>query len=72
MLQIEVQWPGKSYGEAKQFADHFGCTCEKTKHKGFFIIKTDEPINFYWLGANVNNEAINRDHPSAISKYVEL
>lgn len=72
MVEIEVQWPGKSLGEAKDFAEHFGCKAEKTKHKYYFKITTEDPVNLYWLGANVNNAAINQANPSYISKFIEL
>lgn len=72
MLQIQIQWPDKSYGEARDFAEHFGCTCEKTKHKGYFIIKADDPEKFYWLGANIHNGHFNQCQPSSLSKFIEL
>lgn len=71
-IEIEVQWPGKSLGEAKEFAHRFGCRCTKTKNKGYFIISTSDPVNLYWLGANINNSALNQLFPSSISKYIEL
>ncbi len=72
MHTIELQWPGKSIGEAQDFCQRFGCTAQKTKHKGYFLISTDDPINFYWLGCNMHNAWINEMCPSNISKYVEL
>jgi|GEM_PF-6378759 len=72
VFEIEVQWPGKSLREAKEFAEHFGCEAHGTKHKGYFRITTHALINLYWLGANVNNEAINRAYPSNLSKFIEL
>jgi len=71
-IKIEVQWPGKTLGEAIEYAERFGCQAEKTNTKYFYTISTDDPINLYWLGANINNEALNNLLPSAISKYVEL
>lgn len=72
MLQIEVQWPGKSLGEARDYCERFGCTVEKTRHKDYFKVMTDDPTNFYWLGANINNSVLNELMPSAVSKYTEL
>jgi hypothetical protein len=72
MIEIEVQWPGKSLGEAQDFARTFGCEAHKTKHRYYYRITADDPIKFYWLGANVNNAALNEVYPSNLSKFIEL
>lgn len=72
MTEIEVQWPGKSLGEAQDYARRFGCEAHKTKSKFYFRITTNDPVNLYWLGANINNAVLNQVFPSYISKYIEL
>lgn len=72
ITEIEVQWPDKSLGEARDYAARFGCEAHKTKHKGYFRITTLDPVNLYWLGANINNGLLNALMPSTISRYAEL
>lgn len=70
--EIEVQWPDTSLGEARDFANRLGCEAHKTKHRGYFKITTEDPINFYWLGANIHNTYFNQIEKSNIAKFTEL
>ena len=72
MLEIEIHLPTTQFPEIRNFARHFGCEAHPTKDKFYYRITTDNPVNFFWLGANMNNSALNELKPSAISRYVTL
>lgn len=70
--EIEIQLPDVSFGEIQAFAERFGCTAVKTKNRFYYKIKTDDVINFYWLGCNMNNGMLNKlGLAGSLSKFVE-
>lgn len=56
MITIELPLDMKD-ALTKEYCKHFSCTC-KVKN-GYLYVTTDDPINFLWLGANMNNGFIN-------------
>jgi hypothetical protein len=71
-LTIEIQLPGISFDRLKKFAKHFGCDAFRTNNSGHYRITTNDAINFYWLGMNLNNSFLNKVEKSSISKYIEV
>lgn len=49
-LTIKIEWPGKSLEEAMEFAERVDCTAIATEQDGYFLISTNDPVNFYLLG----------------------
>lgn len=72
MFEIEIQIPNASLGEVQDYCKHFGCQAMKTKTREFYKITTTDIINFYWLGANINNKLLNQLVGTPLSKFVEL
>ena len=70
--EIIIQLPDVSLGEIRDFAKRFGCDAHKTKDRFYYRITTDEVINFYWLGCNMNNNIMNQVYQSSLSKFIEL
>lgn len=57
MSDVSIQIPIGDYKYEKfsAFCKHFGCTCEKPKRGDvYFTIKSKNPVNFFWLGCNLN------------------
>lgn len=71
-LHITLQLEGVTLEQIIHFAGRFGCVAEKTKDKDFYRIYSDDPMNFYWLGANIHNDLLNQLMPSNLSKFVGL
>lgn len=42
------------FDKVKAYCNHFGCSISKPrKGDNIYTIQSDNPINFFWLGANV-------------------
>lgn len=43
------------FGKLKAYCNHFNCTVEQPKRgEHYNVISTDDPTNFFWMGANIN------------------
>lgn len=54
-IYLPVGCISEDYEKAKKYCQHFNCTIHKSK-KGSCVnkITTQDLINFFWLGANIN------------------
>ncbi len=51
-MEINIQVPNTSLEEMKIICEEFDLKCKKVKKEVYNITGTD-PMNFYWLGANI-------------------
>ncbi len=71
-MEIEIQLPDTPFDRIQAYAEKFNCTAHRTRVKGYYRIETDDPINFFWLGANIHNQVFNQLQPSNVSGFTEL
>lgn len=48
---IEGDW---TFAQFDDVCTHFSCTLEGKTRSGEWIISSDDPINFFWLGGNMS------------------
>ncbi len=46
-----------TFEQFDKLCDHFGCSLAKTR-SGTWIIESEAPVNFFWLGANIYNRTV--------------
>lgn len=58
IYQIEIPIGCEGHATQKQFANfckHFGCELQKKKRgSAYYIITSEDPTKFFWLGMNLN------------------
>ena len=69
-VTIEVICPDIPFARIKKFAAHFSCNAKKGVG-GYVTFSTSDASNLYWLGANMNNGALNSQlNPGSLSKFI--
>lgn len=54
-MMIEIPIGDYDFGQFSKFCEKFNCTVQKPKRgSSYFKVESDEPINFFWLGCNIN------------------
>ncbi len=64
----EALFNGFSLAEVRSFADHWNIKVKKVN--GDWELRTDDPINLFWFGCNVNNHQL--PQPSNLSRLVQI
>lgn len=72
MMEITIELQCVSFERISRFAEHFGCKAHKTRTSYHYRITADDPMSFYWLGANIGNNILNEQDQSSLSKFIEL
>lgn len=72
METIEVPFENVTIKQLRPICEHFGCKVKKGK-ANYFLISSDEPINFFWLGANIQLKinGLKKDLESTFGWYDE-
>jgi hypothetical protein len=68
---IEIPIGDYKYEQFSKFCEDFNCIVRKPKRgDAYFKVETDEPINFFWLGCNLNFKYDNGVAISSSSKHL--
>lgn len=56
MITIEIPVNGTSVEQLKPICEHFECTIAKGSMRDYYKVSTENPINLFWLGCNINHK----------------
>lgn len=56
------------YDGFKKYCNHFACKIKK--HKGVYIISSEDATNFFWLGMNLNFHSTSHLCETPADKYL--
>lgn len=59
---------GFKLAQVRAFADRWNIKVKRDK--GEWILTTDNPVNLFWFGCNVNNH--HKEPPSALGEWVQI
>lgn len=70
---ITITLPGAMFSgfklsQVRSFADHWNIKIKKVD--GEWELTTNDPLNLFWFGCNVNNH--NNDDPNSFTRWVQI
>lgn len=70
-IELPIGFISDDFEKAKAYCEHFNCTIHKSKRgTAFNVIESDDALNFFWLGANVNLKSTSSLTITAAEKYL--
>lgn len=70
-IELPLGFFSDDFAKAKAYCEHYNCTIHKSKRgTAHNVIETDDEINFFWLGCNLNLKSTSSLTITAAEKYL--
>lgn len=68
-IELPVGVISENFSKVKAYCNHFNCVIHKEKD-GYNIVETEDPINLFWLGANLHLKSTSSLTITPAEKYL--
>lgn len=71
-MYLPVGLISESFEKVKAYCEHYNCVAHKPKRgSAYYLVESEESINFFWLGANLNLKSTSSLTITASEKYLK-